>query len=358
MNHRLKKIRDVLQELGVDAFITGNPANRSYLSGFSGSAGLVIITMDDAVLITDFRYLETAVQEAPHFTIRDRTNYSDPIVAIYDVLKEAKVTKIAIEEEALTIAEYAKWKLVFSGMTLVPTSGIVENLRMNKDEEEVKTIKQAIRITEDAFDHVLSFVRPGIRELDIAIELETFIRKQGAVSAFEMIVASGTRGALPHGKASEKTIAAGEMVTLDFGVNFNGYCSDITRTIAVGNPSDQMRKIYEVVLRAQQTAIQQLKPGMTAQELDSISREVIAQAGYAKYTHRASGHSFGLEVHERPNLSISDKRVIEEGMVLTIEPGIYMRDVGGVRIEDNVFVTKNGCERLTNTNTELIILPI
>ncbi len=358
MNHRLNKIRDALTELGVDAFITGNPANRRYLSGFTGSAGLVVITKERAVLITDFRYLETAASEAPNFTIRDRTNYSDPIVAIYDVLKEAGVANVAVESEALTLAEFDKWKQAFSGMTLVPTSGIVENLRTIKDEEEVSMIKQAIRITEAAFDHLLSIIRPGICELDIAIAFETFIRRQGAVPAFDTIVASGTRGALPHGKATEKRIAAGEMVTLDIGVCYGGYCSDITRTIAVGHPSDQMRDIYEVVLRAQQTAIQQLKPGMTAQELDSVSRAVIAQAGYAQYTHRASGHSFGLNVHERPNLSISDTSVIEEGMVLTIEPGIYLKDIGGVRIEDNVLVTTNGCERLTSTNAELIILPV
>lgn len=356
MSNRLKKIRNSLGDLEVEAFITGNEANRRYLSGFTGSAGHVIISMDQAALITDFRYLSPAATEATDFTIVN--NHRDPITAIYEFVRKIGVTKIAIEEEWTSLAEYNRWKTTFSGITIVPTSGIVEGLRKIKDEDELDRIKKAIHITEEAFAHILGFIQPGVREIDVAIELETFIRSHGAVSAFETIVASGTRGALPHGSATGKPINAGEMVTLDFGVFFEGYCSDLTRTIAVGEPSQQMRHMYQVVRLAQQTAIRQLRPGMTAQQLDAVSREVIELAGYAKHTHKASGHSIGLDVHEAPIICTSDVGVIEKGMVLTIEPGIYMEGVGGVRIEDNVLVTENGCEILTNSPNELLILPV
>ncbi|MGG1664600.1 M24 family metallopeptidase [Brevibacillus sp. NRS-1366] len=356
MSNRLKKIRNSLSNLGVDAFITGNKANRRYLSGFTGSAGHVIISMDQAALITDFRYLLPAAKEAPDFTIVH--NHRDPITAIYEFVRKIGVTKIAIEEEWISLAEYKRWKSAFSGIMLVPTSGIVESLRKIKDEDELDKIKKAINITEGAFAHILGFIQPGVREIDVAVELETFIRGHGAVFAFETIVASGTRGALPHGSATSKCIEAGEMVTLDFGVFFEGYCSDLTRTIAVGEPSEQMREIYEVVRLAQQIAIRQLRPGMTAQQLDLFSREVIEKAGYAEHTHKASGHSIGLDVHEAPIICTSDVGVIEKGMVLTIEPGIYMKGVGGVRIEDDVLVTDNGCETLTNSPNELLILPV
>ncbi|HZG14916.1 MAG TPA: Xaa-Pro peptidase family protein [Candidatus Bathyarchaeia archaeon] len=357
MQGRLERLRKALAEQEVDALITENKENRFYISGFTGSTGWAIITKDEAVFVTDFRYIDQATTEAPAFQVVD--NERKALEAIGQQLQKLGVKRLAIEKNHISVGTFESWKEAFSTVELVPTSGLIENLRIYKDASELDIIKQAVKIADDAFAHVLNFIRPGVREIDVALELEFFMRKQGATGVgFDSIVASGVRGALPHGRASEKVIQAGEMVTLDFGAAYKGYNSDITRTVSVGEPSDKMREIYEIVLRAQLNCVNNIKPGMTGKEGDALTRDIIAAAGYGAAYGHSTGHGLGVEVHEQPNLSAVSHTVLQPGMLVTVEPGIYITDLGGVRIEDDVLITESGCEILTQSTKELLILPV
>lgn len=356
MSKRLEKLREQLEVLGADAFITEKPENRFYLSGFTGSTAWVIVTAKEAFLVTDFRYVEQAREEAPGFTVVN--NERKAVEAIAKLLREHQVRSLAFES-SITYQTYLEWFKAFDGVQLVPTNGILERIRMCKDEREVSLIREALRIAEDAFEHILGYIRPGVREIDIALELEFFMRKQGASgSAFEMIVASGPRGALPHGRATERVIQAGEMVTLDFGAVYQGYCSDITRTVSVGEPDPKLKEIYEIVLSAQKAGVAALRPGLTGKEADEVTRKIIRDAGYGDAYGHSAGHGLGLEVHEMPNLSPSSNFVLKPGMLVTMEPGIYISGLGGVRIEDDVLITAEGHEVLNRATKELLILPV
>jgi Xaa-Pro aminopeptidase len=340
MNQRLNKLREALANIGADAIITEKTENRFYLSGFTGSTGWVIVTEKEAFLVTDFRYVEQAQEQAPGYTVVN--NERKAVVAIANLLKEKGVKRLAFES-SLAFQTYQEWNTAFEGVELVPTSGLVE----------------AVRIAEAAFQHIQGYIKPGVRETDVALELEYFMRKQGASgSAFDMIVASGVRGALPHGRASEKVIQAGEMVTLDFGAAYQGYNSDITRTLSVGEPSAKMKEIYDIVLRAQIAGVEALKPGVTAKDADAATRDIIAAAGYGDAYGHSAGHGLGLEVHEPPGLSSASTFVLEPGMLVTMEPGIYVSGLGGVRIEDDVLITADGHEVLNKSTKELLILPV
>ncbi|MGG3883765.1 M24 family metallopeptidase [Brevibacillus panacihumi] len=357
MSKRLDKLREELARLQADAFITEKAENRFYLSGFTGSTAWVIVTAKDAFLVTDFRYVEQAQEQAQGFTVID--NERKAIDAIARVLKENGVKRLAFEGSSVSFQTYSDWNKAFEPVELVATSGLIEKIRMYKDESEMVIIREAVRIAEAAFEHIQGYIRPGVRESDVALELEYIMRKQGATgSAFDMIVASGPRGALPHGRASEKVIQAGEMVTLDFGAAYQGYNSDITRTLAVGEPDPKMKEIYEIVLQAQLAGLAALRPGVSGKEADAATRDIIAAAGYgAAYGHSA-GHGLGLEVHELPTLSTVSAFVLEPGMLVTMEPGIYISGLGGVRIEDDVWITENGHENLNKSTKELLILPV
>jgi len=357
MTKRVEQLRKVLAAEGLDALITENPVNRRYISGFSGSTGWAIVSADAAVLVTDFRYVEQAAGEAVGYTVVN--NERKPLEAIAKVLSSHGIKRLGIEKNLISLATYEDWREAFAGVELVPTSGLIERLRMYKDEDELTFIREAMRMADDAFNHVLNFIKPGVRESDVALELEFFMRRQGADGkAFDIIVASGERGALPHGRASDKLIQAGEMVTMDFGAAYQGYHSDLTRTVSVGEPHPQMREIYEIVLKAQLACVQGLKPGMTGKEGDAIARDIIAAAGYGEAFGHSTGHGLGMLVHEQPNLSAASHIVLEPGMLVTVEPGIYISGLGGVRIEDDVLMTADGCEILTKSTKELLILPV
>jgi Xaa-Pro aminopeptidase len=356
MTQRIEKLRTALKELGVDAFITEKGENRRYLSGFTGSTGWVIVTKSEAFLVTDFRYIDQAKEQAAHFTVVN--NERKATEAIAKVLMENGVKRLAFEG-SVSFSTYQEWSRAFEGVEMVPAIGLMEKLRMYKDESELTVIREAIRIADEAFSHILSYIKPGVRELDVALELEFFMRKQGAASsAFDIIVASGARGALPHGVASDKVIQAGEMVTLDFGAQYKGYHSDITRTVAVGEPDPKLKEIYDIVLRAQLAGVQALKPGLTGKEADAVTRDIITAAGYGEAYGHSAGHGLGMQVHELPNLSAVSPHVLEPGMLVTMEPGIYVSGLGGVRIEDDCLITENGCEILTKSTKELLILPV
>ncbi|PDM41240.1 MULTISPECIES: Xaa-Pro peptidase family protein [unclassified Geobacillus] len=351
---KLAKLRASFAEHGIDGILVTNPYNRRYITGFTGTAGVAVISQDKAVFITDFRYVEQASKQVQGFEIIKHTG---PIIE--EVAKQVarlNIQKLGFEQEDISYATFKAYEKEVNAK-LVPTSNVIEKLRLIKSESEIKILKEAAEIADAAFEHILSFIRPGVKEIDVANELEFFMRKQGATSSsFDIIVASGYRSALPHGVATDKVIEKGELVTLDFGAYYKGYCSDITRTVAVGEISDELKTIYDIVLQAQLRGMEGIKPGMTGKEADALTRDYITEKGYGEYFGHSTGHGIGLEIHEGPALSVRSDVVLEPGMVVTVEPGIYIAGLGGVRIEDDTVVTENGNESLTHSPKELIIL--
>ncbi len=351
---KLEKLRNEFAKLGIDALLVTSPYNRRYITNFTGTAGVALITEDDAYFITDFRYTEQAKKQAAGFRIIQQKQPIPKEVA--RICEKKGVKKLGFEENHMTFAVYRQYEKEFSG-TLVPVSDTVEKLRLIKTEDEIKIIKVACDIADAAFKHILDFIRPGITELDISNELEFFMRKCGATSSsFDTIVASGVRSALPHGVATDKVIEKGDLITLDYGAYYNGYVSDITRTVAVGEPEEELKNIYQVVLEAQRLGVEKIRAGMTGREADAVTRDYITKNGYGEYFGHSTGHGIGLEVHEGPALSKTSETVLESGMVVTCEPGIYIAGLGGVRIEDDLLITEKGNERLTHSAKELIIL--
>lgn len=351
---KLGKLRARFSELGIDGMLITNGYNRRYMTGFTGTAGVVLIGEKKAVFITDFRYVEQASRQINGYEIIQHMGS-----IIDEVAKQAAdlgIKRLGFEQDHLSFATYKLYENTVQAQ-LVPVSGVVEKLRLIKSDAEIKILKEAAEIADAAFQHILSFIRPGIREIDVANELEFFMRKNGAISSsFDIIVASGYRSALPHGVATEKVIEKGEFVTLDFGAYYKGYCSDITRTVAVGEVSGELRSIYKIVLEAQLRGMTGIKPGMTGREADALTRDYITEKGYGDYFGHSTGHGIGLEVHEGPGLSVRTDTVLEPGMVVTVEPGIYIPGLGGVRIEDDTVVTKDGNESLTHSPKDLITL--
>lgn len=351
---KLGKLRTALAENNLDAILITSPINRRYISGFTGSAGAVIISEKNAVFITDFRYTEQAEAQAEGFNIIE---HKEGIVAeIQKQLMGSNIKRLGFEKDHTTYGQYETYKQSFEA-EVVPVTGLVEGIRIIKTSKELEVMKKAAKIADDAFLHIQSFIKPGVKEIEVSNELEFFMRKQGAVSSsFDTIVASGYRSAMPHGVATEKEIQSGELVTLDYGALYNGYCSDITRTVAVGEVSDELRKIYNVVLEANLRGVKEIKPGMTGREADAITRDYITEMGYGEHFGHSTGHGLGMEVHEAPGLSHRSDQRLQPGMVVTVEPGIYVAGLGGCRIEDDIVITENGNERLTSVTKEFIQL--
>ncbi|MBM7693267.1 Xaa-Pro aminopeptidase [Peribacillus deserti] len=351
---KLDRIRRELEKKEVDGILITSTYNRRYMTNFTGSAGVVIVSKTEAKFITDFRYVEQAGEQAQGYEVVQHKG-----VIPEEVAAQAKlmgITKLGFEQDHLTFSAYHTYKQAFGG-ELVPLSGVVENLRLIKTPSEIKILKDAANIADLAFKHIIEFIRPGLTELEVSNELEFFMRKQGAASSsFDIIVASGARSALPHGVATSKVIEKGDFVTLDYGAYFNGYVSDITRTIAVGEPAQELKDIYNIVLEAQLRGMAGIKPGMTGKEADALTRNLIAEKGYGEFFGHSTGHGIGLEVHEGPALSVKSDLILEPGMVVTVEPGIYVAGLGGVRIEDDALITVEGNESLTHSTKELIIL--
>ncbi|MDL4841579.1 M24 family metallopeptidase [Aquibacillus rhizosphaerae] len=351
---KLKQLRESIKEKNLDGLLITSPINRRYVTGFTGTAGVVLVTETDALLITDFRYIEQANDEVNEFKVVEHKQTVG--VEISEQVKRLGIHQLGFEKDDVSFGVYEQYKSEIAA-ELIPTSGTVEKLRLIKTEDEINILKEAAKIADGAFDHILTFIKPGVREIDVSNELEFFMRKQGATSSsFDIIVASGYRSALPHGVASEKKIQAGELVTLDFGALYNGYCSDITRTVAVGEISEELNTIYHTVLEAQLKGMEGIKAGVTAKQADAFTRDYIKEKGYGEYFGHSTGHGLGLEVHEGPGLSFRSNQVLEEGMVVTVEPGIYVPGVGGCRIEDDTVVTKQGNEKLNFSPKDLIIL--
>lgn len=352
--NKLERLRASMEKVNVDGFLITSTYNRRFMTNFTGSAGVVLISQKEAKFITDFRYIEQAGKQAVDFEIVQHTG-----TIIEEVGKQAKgmnISKLGFEQDHMTFATYKAYEKAIDGQ-LMPLSGVIENLRLIKTSSEIKILKEAAAIADAAFTHILDFIRPGVTELDVSNELEFFMRKQGATSSsFDIIVASGVRSALPHGVATGKIIEKGDFITLDYGAYYNGYVSDITRTLAVGKPSEELINIYDIVLEAQLRGMAGIKPGMTGKEADALTRNLIEEKGFGQYFGHSTGHGIGLEVHEGPALSLRSDIILEPGMAVTVEPGIYLPGIGGVRIEDDTIVTLDGNEALTHSSKELIIL--
>ncbi|MCH6266654.1 M24 family metallopeptidase [Neobacillus citreus] len=351
---KLEKLRSSFSAEGIDGILITSPYNRRYISNFTGTAGIVLISADKALFITDFRYVEQAQKQCEGFEI---IKFSDTLPKeVAEQAKKIGIQKLGFEEDYLTYSSFKVYEKEVEA-ELVPVSGLIEKLRLIKTDSEIKILKEAADIADAAFKHILDFLRPGKTELEVSNELEFFMRKAGAVSSsFDTIVASGYRSALPHGVASDKVIEKGDMVTLDFGAYYKGYVSDITRTVAVGEPDAKLKEIYQIVLDAQLRGIDGFRPGMTGKEADALTRDYITEQGYGEYFGHSTGHGIGLEVHEGPALSLKSDIILEPGMVVTCEPGIYIPGLGGVRIEDDTLITKDHNERLTHSTKDLIIL--
>jgi len=347
---RLTRLRARLAEAGVDAVLLTKPVNIAYVSGFTGSAGAAVVTPAAAHLVVDFRYVEQAGIQAPRFS---RVQAQGPLLDVAGaLLRQMSVQRIGVEAEALPVGPFRRLKAAVDPSEVIPLDGL-DRVRWQKDVDEIAALRRAAAIADEAFTAVLPMIRPGAVERDIAVELEDHMRRRGSERlSFDLIVASGPRSALPHGVASERVVGRGEYVTIDFGAVVGGYHSDCTRTVVTAPATDRHRALYELVRSAQAAALAALRPGMTGREADALARTRIAQAGYGEAFGHGLGHGVGLQIHEGPTLSPREEAVLAPGAVVTVEPGVYLPDWGGVRIEDLVVITEAGCETLTRLPKE------
>jgi Xaa-Pro aminopeptidase len=354
MKNRLARLRRELQLKGMEAALVTKRENIRYLSGFTGTYATLVITEGMNAVITDSRYTEQAKEQSPGWDIvRSKTNADDAVAgAIWD----SGAGNLGFEDASMPYAYYERLKKRLN-IEMKPMGKIIEGMRIIKDKNEIDMIREAARIADMAFKSVLGILRPGVTERDVAAELEYFIKRNGADDkSFETIVASGSRSALPHWVASEKKIQAGDTITIDFGAVYKGYCSDMTRTVFLGNPGEEMRKVYGIVLDAQKKALENVFEGLTGKEIDGIARDFITKSGYGEYFGHGLGHGVGLEVHEEPRLSPRSDTIMENGMAVTVEPGIYLPGKAGVRIEDLVVINGNKPEILTSSDKALTVL--
>lgn len=353
MNQRLQKIRDSLEDLQLDCILIQNSINRSYISGFKGSSGILYISKESSVLFTDFRYVEQATKQAPNFTIINYT-LKGLFEEVNELIGKENIKTIGFEAETISFHQYKEYREKLSA-SMVPTYQVVEKLRMVKDSQEISCIKEAAQIADQAFKHILSFLKEGVAERDIALELEYFMKKSGASDlSFGTIIASGASSSLPHAVPTDKKLQNSDFVVMDFGCIYKGYCSDMTRTVVIGKAGNRHKEIYETVLIAQKKALEGIEPNKKGKDIDKIARDYIASKGYGEYFGHGLGHCVGMEVHENPRFSMNEETIFLPGMVVTVEPGIYIPDFGGVRIEDLVVVTQEGMDNLTSSPKELI----
>lgn len=354
MNRRLINLYEKMSVEEVDALLITKIPNVKYFSGFQGDSSALLIGKNFRKLITDGRYTEQAIIQAKNFTLVEQNE--GLYKKIVDEIKISGCKKIGFEGLIMTVAHHSYLKKELDDVEFKSVE--LDTLRQVKDAAEIENIRKACKIADDAFTKILEVIKPGIREIDIAADLEYFMRKLGAETpSFTTIVASGWRGSLPHGTATDKKIRAGELVTMDFGAIYNGYCSDITRTICVGRASDEQKKIYNLVLDAQLYGLEIITAGKGGKEIDAAVRERLDNAGYGRFFVHGLGHGVGLEIHEEPRLSkLSKCEKLLPNMIVTDEPGIYIENFGGVRIEDTVLVTSGKAQALTRSPKTLIEL--
>lgn len=353
---RARRITDLLGECSLDAVVLFHPPNMRYFCGFTGTDGVLAATADRDCFLTDSRYTTQARSQVQAGEVREYQVKLDGVVAW---LREQGVRRIGFEAETIPFAVAGRLREKGEAdWEWIPVEKPVQALRGIKDEAEISALLEATRLNAEAFAEIVPQIRPGVRERDIALSLEFALKRLGGEEkAFDFIVAGGERGAMPHGVASDRELRAGELVTVDFGTRFLGYHSDETVTVALGEVTAQMREIYDTVLQAHDLAMAAVRPGVPLKEIDAVARRHIAGKGYGSYFGHGLGHGVGLEVHEFPTVSTRSEEVALEGMVFTIEPGIYLPELGGVRIEDMVQVTADGCRPLTRIPKEFRVLP-
>ena len=347
---RLARLRRLLTERRIEALLITQRENVRYLTGFTGSAGSVIVGSGRTVLITDFRYQEQSRRETAGTRIIIQKK--DHLTALCEAADRLKLEALWFDESSMPVGRLKALRR--KGLRLKGTVDPVAELRRKKDPAEVRAIRRAISRAEDAFRSLFRNIRTGSTERELGLKLEWRMRQSGSQrAAFETIVASGTNGAMPHASVSNRRIRSGDLVTVDFGAEADGYYCDLTRTLCVGRPTHRQREVHALVVKAQQAAIAAIRPGAACRDIDGTARDIIAAAGYGKHFGHATGHGVGLLVHEGPSLSGLSKDRLEAGMVVTVEPGIYIAGWGGVRIEDMVLVTERGPELLTSLPREL-----
>jgi Xaa-Pro aminopeptidase len=352
---RLAKLRGRIGDLGIDAVLVTQPENRRYLSGFTGSAGALLVTPERALIGTDSRYWEQAERQSPGFElVRLKTRVDEnpaELLACAELLQQ-----IGFESAAVSVDQFQTWTRANANVTWVATKDVVESIRIVKDESEVSAIRAAAALADSGFDYLCGVLKPGMTEREAAWKLEVYLRTHGVEAlAFETIVASGPNGAMAHHRAGDRVIQHGEPIVVDFGCVVDGYCSDMTRTISLGRADAKYDEVYEVVRRAQQSALDGVHAGSTGIEADALARESIGAAGYGDYFGHGLGHGVGLAIHEAPRASKLAKEALPAGATLTIEPGVYLPGWGGVRIEDLVVVRDDGVEILSQAHKRSII---
>lgn len=345
---RLNKLREKIKG-NFDAFITLNSVNLRYLLDYRGEGAILLVTEEKVLLYVNEMYLEQAQEDCSDIEIIPVKREWEGIVV--RALKKERVKRLAFESD-ITFSTYKRISSLINGVELVPVENFLDSIRAIKDEEEISLIKKSAEIADLAFMHLKSLIKPGIKEQDLVAEFNYFVRKRGATVSFEPIILYGEMSSLPHGIPASREIKTDGILLIDYGAKYNGYCSDATRTFFLGKPPKEYSKIYNVVLKAQESAESIIKPGVLASEVDRVAREVINKEGFGDKFIHSTGHGVGLEIHEYPRLAEGNDTLIEKGMVLTVEPGIYIKGFGGIRIEDLVVVTDSGIEVLTRISKD------
>lgn len=339
-------VDNLLNNEGLDALLVFGLPNIRYLCGFTGTDGVLCIGKDKTVFMTDSRYIEQAEKQV---NVDEIICYKNKVQSIGDLLENIESSHIGFEAQIVNVALYKELQALSDKLTWHPLNEQLNALRGIKSDEELVLLKKSADLNFQAFNEVLPTIKPGRSEREIALDLEFALKRFGGeVNAFDFIVASGTRGAFPHGVASDKRLQKDELVTIDFGTRVAGYHSDETVTFAIGNVDRKLRQIFDIVLEAHDSAISAVRPGLAIADLDAVARDYITEKGYGEYFGHGLGHGVGLEIHEYPGISSRSDQILTAGMVITVEPGIYIPGTGGVRIEDTVVVTAEGCEILTS----------
>ncbi|MCQ2506965.1 MAG: aminopeptidase P family protein [Lachnospiraceae bacterium] len=356
MNKNIIKVRELLAKRNLDAVMITDEANLRYFSGFTGGTGIILIFAEKQYLFTDSRYTTAATNQAPDYEIVDPKNAGYGKV-INEYLCEEKAVKIGFEDQYTYVNRYNSFVKEFVGKELVALGNELDLMRSIKTVDELEKLEMAEHIGDLAFEGILNYIKPGLTELEIAAKLEYLLKTNGAEKlSFETIIASGENSALPHAEPSERVIKHGDLLTMDFGCVYKGYCSDMTRTIVVGKANDKQKEIYDTVLEAQLKVLDMCKAGLAGKEYDKVARDYIYSKGYEGYFGHGLGHSVGLKIHEDPRFSMLCNTIIEPNTIMTVEPGIYIPGFGGVRIEDMICVTENGYINYAHSEKKLIEL--
>ena len=353
---RIRELMGILKEN--QAAIITNGANRLYYTGFNSSAGTVVITQNGAWFLIDFRYYEKAKATVTHLNV---VLCNRPFSQLKELLGGQEITELLLETDSVNLALYGRLCEEFPDISISREDTLsrkIKEQRGIKSAEELKLIKKAQALSDDTFSHILNCIKVGRTEKEIMLEMEFYIRKNGSEGvAFDFIVVSGENSSLPHGAPTDKPINSGDFITMDFGAVVSGYRSDMTRTVAVKYADELQKNVYNTVLSAQLSSLKAIKTGTRCCDIDKVARDIIEDAGYGDCFGHGLGHSVGIEIHESPSFNTTDETILQKGMVLTVEPGIYIENKFGVRIEDMVYITDNSYENLTKSSKELIILP-